>query len=156
MMRRVDTGNASEVENKQRELAQAKSKLANLIESVEAFEGKIPTHIMKSLGETEEQVETLEEELNTMEANKAESLDIIHFDEFLELLHSERGRQRINRFFKDGEYTFHFRYDKGFRALYMAIKRNGEIVGRHAESFELHHPLLRDFGIKNYNDLGVK
>jgi len=156
MMRRVETGNASEVENKQRELAQAKSKLANLIESVEAFEGKIPTHIMKSLGETEEQVETLEEELNTMEANKAESLDIIHFDEFLELLHSERGRQRINRFFKDGEYTFHFRYDKGFRALYMAIKRNGEIVGRHAESFELHHPLLRDFGIKNYNDLGVE
>jgi len=156
LMRRVETGNASEVENKQRELAQAKSKLANLIESVEAFGGKIPTHIMKSLGETEEKVEELEEELNTMEANKAESLDIIHFDEFLELLYTERGRQRINRFFKDGEYTFHFRYDKGFRALYMAIKRNGEVVGRHAESFELHHPLLRDFGIKNYNDLGVK
>ena len=156
MMRRVDTGNASEVENKQRELAQAKSKLANLIESVEAFGGKIPTHIMKSLGEIEEKVEELEEELNTMEANKAESLDIIHFDEFLELLHTERGRQRINRFFKDGEYTFHFRYDKGFRALYMAIKRNGEVVGRNGESFTLHHPLLRDFGIKNYNDLGVK
>ena len=111
---------------------------------------------MKSLGETEEQVEILEEELNTMEVNKAESLDIIHFDEFLELLHSERGRQRINRFFKDGEYTFHFRYEKGFRALYMAIKRNGEIIRRHAESFDLHHPLLRDFGIKNYNDLAAK
>lgn len=156
MMRKVETGNASEVENKQRELAQAKSKLANLIESVEAFGGKIPTHIMKSLGETEENVEALEKELNTMEASKAENLDIIHFNEFLELLHTERGRQRINRFFKDGEYTFHFKYDKGFRALYMAIKLNGQVVGRHAESFELHHPLLREFGIKNYNDLGVK
>lgn len=156
MMRKVEIGNASEVENKQRELAQAKSKLTNLIESVEAFGGKIPTHIMKSLGETEEKVEALEEELNTIEADKTESLDIIHFDEFLELLHSERGRQRINRFFKDGEYTFHFKYDKGFRALYMQIKRDGEIVGRNAESFELHHPLLRDFGIKNYNDLSLE
>lgn len=139
-----------------RELAQAESKLANLIESVEAFEGKIPAHIMKSLGEAGKRVKTLGKELNTMEVNKAESLEIIHFDEFLELLHTERGRQRINRFFKDGEYTFHFRCNKGLRVLYMAIKRNGEIVGRHAESFELHHPLLRDFGIKNYNDLGVK
>ncbi|MEA2117927.1 recombinase family protein [Halovibrio sp. HP20-50] len=156
MMRRVETGNVSEVENKQRELAQAKSKLANLIESVEAFGGKIPTHIMKSLGETEENVEVLEKELNTMEATKAESLDIIHFDEFLELLHRERGRQRINRFFKDGDYKFYFKYDKGFRTVYMAIKRNNEIVGRNGESFTLHHPLLRDFGIKNYNDLGVK
>lgn len=156
MMRRVETGNVSEVENKQRELAQAKSKLANLIESVEAFGGKIPTHIMKSLGETEENVEALENELNTMEATKAESLDIIHFDEFLELLHSERGRQRINRFFKDGDYTFHFKYDKAFRTVYMKIMRKGEVVGRNGETFALHHPLLRDFGVKNYNDLGIK
>ena len=53
---------------------------------------------MKSLGETEEKVETLEEELSTMGENKTESLDIIH----LELLHTERGRQRINRFLKMG------------------------------------------------------
>ena len=38
----------------------------------------------------------------------------------------------------------------------MEIKRNDEVVGRHAENFELHHPLFRDFGIKNYNDLGMK
>lgn len=79
MMRRVDTGNASEVENKQLELAQAKSKLSNLIESIETLGGKIPTHIMKSLGEIKENVEALEKELNTMEAKKAESLDVTPF-----------------------------------------------------------------------------
>lgn len=153
MMRRPKRENRSEAENKRLELAQAESVLLNFQESIGTFDGKIPSFVMKSLGEAEDKVAELKRELDATKT-KEESLDIFHFDEFLSLLYTERGRQRINRFFKQNEYFFHFEYRKDLnRTVFMKVKKGTTVVGAIGEAFRLHKPLLNEFGIENYNEL---
>ena len=153
MMKKPTNNKKSEAENESRELAQEKSKLKNLEESASTFGGKIPAFVMRELLETEENIEKLIEELDEMKAEE-ESLDIFHFEEFLALVKSERGRQRINKFFKQNEYKFFFDYRQELgRTVFMKIRKGKTVVGAMPASFKLRHPLLEDFGIENYNDL---
>lgn len=141
------------VESKANELAKAKSFLANLIESVGSFQGRIPSTILKQLGEAEDTVEKLEKEFNLLKVEEKETLNAVDFNQFLDLLNSEKGRQRINRFFKQNGYSFYFEYQKHLgRSLKMTIKRDGVFAGTYGANFSLRHP-LKEFGIYNYNDM---
>ncbi|WP_404376210.1 recombinase family protein [Vreelandella aquamarina] len=136
------------------ELVKEKSMLRDLEDSAKKYGGKLPHFVIRSMVEQEDKILMLNKKMDEQISEK-ESLEVVDFNHFVEMLKYEKSRQKINKFFKDNNFVFSFHYARKYRRVDMFVKKDGiEVVGI-TEKFNLHHP-LKNFGIKNINDYSTQ
>lgn len=98
----------------------------------------------------ENEVEILKTELNKIEIKKQESLNIYSFDEMKELVYTENGRLKLNRFLKDRNIKLVIYYRRKERTLEQSIYIDNSIYSVRARKFDLRDDsILERYEMKN-------
>ncbi|QNI04461.1 recombinase family protein [Halomonas sp. SH5A2] len=136
--------------DKNNELQKKKAILKNLENTAEELEENAPTYIFKQMAKVEQEVEILKNELNKIEIKKLESLNIYSFDELKELVYTEDGRLKLNKFLKDRSIKVFVEYIRKERTVEQSIYIDDERYSVKARKFELRNDtLLEKYEMKN-------
>jgi DNA invertase Pin-like site-specific DNA recombinase len=135
---------------KNNELLKKKAILKNLEKTAEELAENAPTYIFKKMSIIESEIETLKTELNKIEVKKQESLNIYSFDEMKELVYTEDGRLKLNRFLKDRNIKLVISYRRKERTLEQSIYIDNSIYSVRARKFDLRGDnILERYDMKN-------
>ena len=127
--------------------------LSNLEKTADELEGKAPTYLFKKMAIVEEEVERLKADLNKMDLQRKESLNIYSFNELLDMVYTEKGRLRINKFLKDVGVKLYVKHIKKHRAVEMSIYINEEKYSFELGRFKLRgNETLEKYKITNLTD----
>jgi uncharacterized small protein (DUF1192 family) len=138
---------------KKEELSKNMSILSNLEKTADELEGKAPTYLFKKMAIVEEEVERLKADLNKMDLQRKESLNIYSFNELLDMVYTEKGRLRINKFLKDVGVKLYVKHIKKHRAVEMSIYINEEKYSFELGRFKLRgNETLEKYKITNLTD----
>ncbi|SBR45153.1 recombinase family protein [Halomonas sp. HL-93] len=136
--------------DKNNELQKKKAILKNLENTAEELAENAPTYIFKKMSIIEKEVEKLKDELNKIEIKKIESLNIYSFDELKELVYTEKGRLKLNKFLKDRNIKVFVEYRRKERTVEQSIYIDNERYSVKARKFDLRNDtLLEKYEMKN-------
>jgi DNA invertase Pin-like site-specific DNA recombinase len=136
--------------DKNNELQKRKAELKNLENTADELAENAPTYIFKKMSKLENEVEKLKTELNKIEIKKLESLNIYSFEELKELVYTENGRLKLNRFLKDRNIKLVISYRKKERTLEQSIYIDNSIYSVKARKFDLRDDyILEKYEMKN-------
>lgn len=142
-----------EFSDKNNEFQKKKAELKNLENTADELAENAPTYIFKKMAKVEKEVEELKDILKNMEIKKRESLNIYSFKELEELIYTEEGRLKLNRFLKDREIKLFVKYIRKERTLKQSIYIKDSIYSVKVRKFELRNDeLLERYKIKNITD----
>lgn len=124
--------------------------LKNLEKTAEELEDKAPTYLFKKMSEAESEIEELRKKLESIKTKRNEALDIYDFNELLEMLYTENGRLKINRFLKNNDIKIFCEYTKKGRTLEQSIYIKNDLYSLKARSFDLRNDqVLEKYEINN-------
>ncbi|MCW4151991.1 recombinase family protein [Halomonas sp. 18H] len=142
-----------EFNDKNNELQKKKAELKNLENTADELAENAPTYIFKKMAKIEREVEELKDDLNNIEIKKSESLNIYSFKELEELIYTESGRMKLNRFLKNREIKLLVKYIRKERTLEQSIYIENSIYSVKVRKFELRNDeLLERYKINNIAD----
>lgn len=154
-------GLITETENKEKEiqarekeiqLEKSRSVLENIEKSLDGLNGIYPKSLIKRLQDTESDIEKLETEVKELSSRKRDTLNLLDFQDFINLLYKEDGRRRINEVLKSNEVIFKIEYNRENKEV--VLKSNRDTYDDDAEygcfiaksrSFDI----LNEFNLRN-------
>ncbi|MCE8036448.1 recombinase family protein [Halomonas sp. MCCC 1A11062] len=138
---------------KKEELSKNISILSNLEKTADELEGKAPTYLFKKMAMIEEEIERFKADINKMDFQKKERLNIYSFNELLDMVYTENGRLRINKFLKDAGVKLYVNHIKKHRAVELSIYINDEQYSFEIGRFKLRgNETLEKYKLTNLAD----
>lgn len=132
-----------DIKNIQNLILKNKHTLENYEQEIEKYDGRIPKIIISNILKTEEKIESLEIELNTIKNNSTNEtkLNINSLNDFIDLVKTEDGRILINNFFVKNDFKFKYKYNSEIDKVVIEIYHQDNLLHFGFKKFKLHNPL---------------